>query len=287
MQKLRVLAVLLTVATACGDNNPGNTTPDAGGMPDSGVDEDGCRILTLGPRDLSFNLIDQLLGVRYPVTPNLDTGREDVLHVELWDSTTPGQPALTTGDFDLATQTNLATCQHCVWVDVDATDDGTVRDVYIATQGTLTIDKVTDPLEPVFAGHSSRIVMRRATVGDNVETTLVPNGDCVSIQALAFDTTPTPGAAFTRAGVPSGGLFSGAEEKMTADQAKLWGGQADQPFDPNYHKAADTLDRIDRTALGINGSGVGYAVGLYAQDQRGRNGIPLRDDRTRHILRES
>lgn len=39
--------------------------------------------------------------------------------------------------------------------------------------------------------------------------------------------------------------------------------------------------------MGINGSGVGYAVGLYAQDQRGRNGIPVRDDRTRHILRES
>lgn len=93
--------------------------------------------------------------------------------------------------------------------------------------------------------------------------------------------------AFTRTGVPSGGLFSGAEEKMTAEQAKLWGGQADQPFDPNYHKATDTLDRIDRTAMGINGSGVGYAVGLYAQDQRGRNGIPVRDDRTRHILRES
>ena len=74
---------------------------------------------------------------------------------------------------------------------------------------------------------------------------------------------------------------------MTAEQAKLWGGQADQPFDPNYHKATDTIDRIDRTAMGINGSGVGYAVGLYAQDQRGRNGIPVRDDRTRHILRES
>ncbi|WP_255506805.1 M28 family metallopeptidase [Mycolicibacterium sp. 018/SC-01/001] len=93
--------------------------------------------------------------------------------------------------------------------------------------------------------------------------------------------------AFTRAGVPSGGLFSGAEEKKDARQAQLWGGQADQPFDPNYHKATDTVDRIDRTAMGINGSGVGWAVGYYAQDQRGRTGIPQRDDRTRHTLRES
>ncbi|MEW5809575.1 MAG: M28 family metallopeptidase [Actinomycetota bacterium] len=89
---------------------------------------------------------------------------------------------------------------------------------------------------------------------------------------------------FTRAGVPAGGLFSGAEEKKSVQQAEIWGGQGDQPFDPNYHKAGDTIDHIDRTALQIHGSGVGYAVGLYAQDQRGRNGIPIRDDRTRHQL---
>jgi Zn-dependent M28 family amino/carboxypeptidase len=89
---------------------------------------------------------------------------------------------------------------------------------------------------------------------------------------------------FTKAGVPAGGLFSGAEEKMTPQQAELWGGKADEPFDPNYHKKTDTLDHIDRTALEINGGGVGYVVGIYAQDQRGRNGVPIRDDRTRHVL---
>ena len=87
---------------------------------------------------------------------------------------------------------------------------------------------------------------------------------------------------FTRAGIPSGGLFTGAEEKKSAEQARLWGGEADQPFDPNYHKPTDTIQYIDRTALGINGAGVAYAVGLYAQDIGGRNGVPVRDDRTRH-----
>ncbi|MGQ9410561.1 M28 family metallopeptidase [Mycolicibacterium gilvum] len=90
--------------------------------------------------------------------------------------------------------------------------------------------------------------------------------------------------AFTKAGVPAGGLFSGAEAKMSSEEAELWGGEADQPFDPNYHKASDTLEHIDRTALQIHGSGVAYAAGLYAQDQRGRNGIPVREDRTRHQL---
>jgi Zn-dependent M28 family amino/carboxypeptidase len=89
---------------------------------------------------------------------------------------------------------------------------------------------------------------------------------------------------FTQSGVPAGGLFSGAEEKMSDEQAKRWGGQAGEPFDPNYHKATDTLDHVDRTALEINAGGIAYAVGLYAQDQSGRNGIPVREDRTRHVL---
>lgn len=93
--------------------------------------------------------------------------------------------------------------------------------------------------------------------------------------------------SFTKSGVPSGGLFSGAEEKKSVQQAEVWGGKADEPFDPNYHKSTDTLDKIDRTALQIHGGGVAYVVGLYAQDQRGRNGLPVRDDRTRHQLTES
>jgi Zn-dependent M28 family amino/carboxypeptidase len=93
--------------------------------------------------------------------------------------------------------------------------------------------------------------------------------------------------AFTQAGIPSGGLFAGADENKTEEQAQEWGGEAGQPFAPNYHKSSDTLDQIDRTALEIQGRGVGYAVGLYAQDLSGRNGVPVREDRTRHAVTES
>ncbi|MCB0932326.1 MAG: M20/M25/M40 family metallo-hydrolase [Mycobacterium sp.] len=92
---------------------------------------------------------------------------------------------------------------------------------------------------------------------------------------------------FTLAGIPSGGLFSGAEEKMSPEQAKLWGGKAEMPFDPNYHKPTDTLDHVDRDAQGINGRGVAYGVGFYAQSLDGRNGMPAREDRTRHMLPKS
>ncbi len=92
---------------------------------------------------------------------------------------------------------------------------------------------------------------------------------------------------FTQAGIPSGGLFSGAEEKMSDDEAKIWGGEASAPFDPNYHEDSDTFDHLDRTALEIHGKGVAFSIGFYAQDETGRNGVPGRDDRTRHLVQAS
>jgi Zn-dependent M28 family amino/carboxypeptidase len=92
---------------------------------------------------------------------------------------------------------------------------------------------------------------------------------------------------FTLAGIPAGGLFSGAEGKKSDEQAKLWGGTANEAFDPNYHQKTDTLDHIDRTSLGINGGGVAYALALYSQDIGGRNGVPVMADRTRHVLTKS
>jgi Zn-dependent M28 family amino/carboxypeptidase len=89
---------------------------------------------------------------------------------------------------------------------------------------------------------------------------------------------------FTLAGIPAGGLFSGADEDKSPQQAQLWGGTANAPFDADYHKDTDTLDKISREALDINGGGVAYAVGLYATDIDGRNGIPAREDRTRHEI---
>ncbi len=92
---------------------------------------------------------------------------------------------------------------------------------------------------------------------------------------------------FTKSGVPAGGLFSGGDGEKSVQQAELWGGTAGEPFDPSYHTEADTLDNVDPTAMEILGGGVAYSVGLYAQHQGGRNGIPAREDRTRHQLTES
>ena len=74
---------------------------------------------------------------------------------------------------------------------------------------------------------------------------------------------------------------------MNDEQARLWGGTAGKPFDSNYHKKTDDLAHINRTAMDIMGRGVAFGVGRYAQDLSGRNGVPVRDDRTRHVVSAS
>ncbi|WP_367044249.1 M28 family metallopeptidase [Streptomyces sp. Je 1-332] len=72
-------------------------------------------------------------------------------------------------------------------------------------------------------------------------------------------------APFKDAGVPVGGLFSGADYKKTAEQARNWGGTTGEPFDKCYHSACDTESNIDGTALDRNSDAVAYAVwGLSA-----------------------
>lgn len=91
---------------------------------------------------------------------------------------------------------------------------------------------------------------------------------------------------FTQAGIPAGNYDTGSDTIKTPEQVELWGGTADQQCDPNYHTAEDTIENISRDALALNGGVIGYVVGLYAQDEGGRNGVPARDDRTRHPLPE-
>jgi len=52
-------------------------------------------------------------------------------------------------------------------------------------------------------------------------------------------------AAFAEAGVPVGGLFTGADEEKTPASAQRFGGSANLPFDACYHKACDTVANID------------------------------------------
>ncbi len=57
--------------------------------------------------------------------------------------------------------------------------------------------------------------------------------------------------AFAEAGIPTGGIFSGATDVLSPEQARLFGGTAGAPTDPCYHLPCDTVDNVDleRAAL--------------------------------------
>lgn len=50
---------------------------------------------------------------------------------------------------------------------------------------------------------------------------------------------------FAEAGVPIGGIFSGATEEKSDAQATAYGGEAGEPMDPCYHLACDTADNVN------------------------------------------
>jgi Zn-dependent M28 family amino/carboxypeptidase len=70
--------------------------------------------------------------------------------------------------------------------------------------------------------------------------------------------------AFVAAGIPAGGLFTGAEEIKTAEQAAKWGGTAGIAFDPCYHQACDDFDNVNLDALDEMTDAIAHAVLTFA-----------------------
>ena len=54
---------------------------------------------------------------------------------------------------------------------------------------------------------------------------------------------------FIEAGIPVGGAENGDAKEKTAQQARAWGGQAGEVYDPCYHQACDRLDNVNRDVL--------------------------------------
>ena len=75
--------------------------------------------------------------------------------------------------------------------------------------------------------------------------------------------------AFTLAGIPAGGLFSGAEVVKTPEQVALYGGTAGVAFDPCYHQACDTINNLSTKALNELGDGAAHAVATLALSKSG------------------
>jgi Zn-dependent M28 family amino/carboxypeptidase len=92
--------------------------------------------------------------------------------------------------------------------------------------------------------------------------------DYFASQQLAVEPTPLDGRSdygpFITAGIPVGGLFSGAEGIKTAQQAAVYGGTAGIAYDPCYHKPCDTFDNVNVTALDQLSDAAAHAVLTFA-----------------------
>ncbi len=80
--------------------------------------------------------------------------------------------------------------------------------------------------------------------------------------------------AFINAGIPSGGLFTGAEEPKTAEQAGIWGGTVGAQLDPCYHAVCDTFGNFSAHALEVNSDLIAFAQIAFTYSTESVNGVP-------------
>jgi Zn-dependent M28 family amino/carboxypeptidase len=72
--------------------------------------------------------------------------------------------------------------------------------------------------------------------------------------------------AFAKKGVAVGGLYSGDDEKKSAKEARIFGGAARKPYDPNYHGRGDTIANVDVDTLRIMTNAIIHVSSRLARD---------------------
>lgn len=99
----------------------------------------------------------------------------------------------------------------------------------------------------------------------------------LTLAKVPYDDTEFSGRsdyqAFIENGIPSSGLFTGAEEPKTAEQAGIWGGTAGAQLDPCYHAACDTIANVNDTALEVNSKAIAFAILKYSYSTESVNGV--------------
>ena len=123
--------------------------------------------------------------------------------------------------------------------------------------------------------------------GDGSDTPLAgPNGSAnieriflayFAEQGLVVKSTsldwPSDHIPFMDVGIPVGGLFTGAEEIKTEEEAAIFGGTAGDQYDPCYHLACDTFDNISEEALDQMSDAAAHAVLTFAETTSEVSGV--------------
>jgi Zn-dependent M28 family amino/carboxypeptidase len=111
----------------------------------------------------------------------------------------------------------------------------------------LNFDMVASPnyVRFVYDGDGSGFGIKGPTGSGRIEDIFT---EFFQSERLASEPTAFDGRsdyqAFINAGIPAGGLFTGAEGVKSATQAATYGGVAGAAYDPCYHQACDSLTPV-------------------------------------------
>jgi Zn-dependent M28 family amino/carboxypeptidase len=96
-------------------------------------------------------------------------------------------------------------------------------------------------------------------------------GSALGVEGLSWEPEAIGAASdhypLERAGIPIGGLYSGANEVKSDEEAVMFGGTAGVPDDACYHLACDTLENVDADWLGQLARAAAWVVGRLASGE--------------------
>jgi Zn-dependent M28 family amino/carboxypeptidase len=132
----------------------------------------------------------------------------------------------------------------------------------------------------VYDGDASDTASTGSTGSGVVEDVFVDFFDSIGRQTepTAFDGR-SDYDAFVAAGIPAGGLFTGAEDLKTAAQAAKWGGTAGEAFDPCYHQSCDDFDNVNLDALDEMTDAMAHAILTFAMTRSAVQGTSKGSDK--------
>ena len=135
-----------------------------------------------------------------------------------------------------------------------------------AIEAYLNLDMLASPngVREIYSGAVSTRPTESTAIADLFSSALDRAGLSSSVIEL-------PGgadhASFNNFAIPTGGLFSGANEIKTPEQVDLFGGTAGTPEDPCYHLACDTVDNLDPVLLEEMARAAAWVVGALASGE--------------------
>ena len=152
---------------------------------------------------------------------------------------------------------------------VDTLSDADLQKIY----ANLNFDMLGSPnyVRFVYDGDSSEDPDNTTPPGSAQIETLF--NDYFGKQGLATEPTAFDGRSdygpFILAGIPAGGLFSGAEDIKTEAEAAVFGGTAGVAYDVCYHQACDTINNLSTKALFELGDAAAHSIQTLAQTKAG------------------